>query len=152
MKITISVKKLSQMGVLFLAIPICVFFLSFCKLHFGILFTVALLAASYLAIKKFRDVTFDIELKSLILGVSILAIFLLFAGQGGFMPQSWDNHTKNAIMRDMINCKWPIIYQETDNALVYYLTYWFLPCLAGKFLGWEMANLILFVWSPYVLE
>lgn len=147
MKITISVKKLSEMGVLFLVIPICVFFLSFCKLHFGILFTVALLAASYLAIKKFRDVTFDIELQSLILGVSILAIFLLFAGQGGFMPQSWDNHTKNAIMRDMINCKWPIIYQETDNALVYYLTYWFLPCLAGKFLGWEMANLILFVWS-----
>lgn len=147
MKITISIKRLSEIGVLFLVIPICVFFLSFCKLHLGIIFSLLILVATYCAIKQFQDRTFEIELKSLVLGVFILAGFLLLTGQGGFMPQSWDNHTKNAIMRDMINCRWPIIYEQTDNALVYYFTYWFLPCLAGKILGWEMANLLLFTWS-----
>ena len=119
-KINISYKLFFTLAVIYLALPVVIFFLGYLKLVFGLIFTAIVAAAAVLAI---RDCTKDsdgnkLELKSDIsfpLSFIIAAVIFAFIvtitnGVGEYVWAPFDHAYRRAILNDLINYKWPIIY------------------------------------------
>lgn len=84
----------------------------------------------------------------------VLLIWVLLSGIGGYAFQNPDFHARNALLNDLINYKWPVIYNGNPwgNAgnqyvLTYYIGFWLPAALIGKVLGWNAANFALFLWA-----
>ena len=73
-----------------------------------------------------------ISKKDLILIVLISAVFLIFCGIGRLWAQTDDCLWRNAIFRDMITHRWPVIYDRYDGALSYYIGAWLPAAFIGK--------------------
>ena len=83
-----------------------------------------------------------------------------FAGIGGGYPQFYDHIIRNPIFRDLIFEKWPVVYNESNAALTYYLGFWMLPALLGKIafslgvgqtLVWNFSNVVLLILASVYL-
>ncbi|WP_027205180.1 hypothetical protein [Butyrivibrio fibrisolvens] len=68
------------------------------------------------------------------------------SGIGGFVWQRTDFHARNALLHDLIDYSWPVIY-ESGSGLVYYLTFFLIPALVGKVLGFKAAEVVLYIIS-----
>lgn len=64
-------------------------------------------------------------------------------GLGGMYKQMWDHNFRNALLHDLIDNSWPVVWQTGRGsiALDYYLAWSMLPALVGKVLGWKAATL-----------
>jgi len=148
--INIKFRYIAIAAYLYVVIPIMIYFLTWLRPYIGIPMAVILSIGLYVLIKSDyicnRD---DIALPrvTLILVFFVFLIWVWLSGQGGFFYQTWDNHSRNAIFRDMIDFDWPVIYPETGNALVYYMMYWIVPALFGKIFGWLVGNISLALWT-----
>lgn len=171
-KINISYKLFFTLAVIYLALPVVIFFLGYLKLVFGLIFTAIVAAAAVLAI---RDCTKDpdgnkLELKSDIsfpLSFIIAAVIFAFIvtitnGVGEYVWAPFDHAYRRAILNDLINYKWPIIYDpatqtnpevieilnlQNNQGFVYYFTYWLPAAVAGKLLGFNAGNITLVIWN-----
>lgn len=114
--------------------------------------------ALYLLIKKeyTEKYALVLPLHTIISGIIALAVFLWLTGQGGFFFQYSDNKTRNAVLFDLINYEWPLVFERTGNAMSYYLLHWLVPALVGKvtssmFIGrvtlycWTLLGVILVI-------
>jgi hypothetical protein len=90
------------------------------------------------------------------LSVVVLGVWIWLSGIGGYAFQNWDHHWRNAVFRDLITYKWPVVYPSdvtinSDSSsvtmLTYYIGFWLPAAFVGKIVGWETANAILFLWS-----
>jgi hypothetical protein len=84
-----------------------------------------------------------------LIGFAPLCIVVFITGAGGMGPQSWDWAKHNAILRDLIERAWPVVYatERDPVALVYYIAYYLPAAIVGKLAGWKAANLALFAWT-----
>ena len=171
-KINISYKLFFTLAVIYLALPVVIFFLGYLKLVFGLIFTAIVAAAAILAI---RDCTKDpdgnkLELKSdisfpltfIIAAVIFAFIVTITNGVGEYVWAPFDHAYRRAILNDLINYKWPIIYDpatqtnpevieilnlQNNQGFVYYFTYWLPAAVVGKLLGFNAGNITLVIWN-----
>ncbi|RJP52435.1 MAG: hypothetical protein C4586_02995 [Anaerolineaceae bacterium] len=91
------------------------------------------------------------DLHSLVPAILVAGLWVLLSGVGGYAFQNWDHHWRNAVLRDLINFDWPVVYSSAERGpfkmLIYYVGDWLPAALAGKLLGWKFANFILFLWT-----
>ncbi len=85
-------------------------------------------------------------------GITLLLVLAFVAGTngaGGFGVQNWDWIKHNAILRDLVDKPWPVIYttDKGEVALAYYLAYYLPAAVAGKMLGWQAANVAIYGWT-----
>jgi hypothetical protein len=68
---------------------------------------------------------------------------------GGFGYQDTDWLKHNAVLKDLIERPWPVVYtvEGQDVPLVYYIGFYLPAAFLGKLGGWFLANQALFVWS-----
>ena len=78
---------------------------------------------------------------------SIAALWTWTAGYGGFYDQTWDHNFRNALLHDLIDHRWPVLWSTPKGtiALDYYLAWSMIPALVGKILGWRAATLAMAV-------
>lgn len=91
--------------------------------------------------------------------ISVAIVWAYLGGQGNIFFQNSDWDCRNAIYRDLIYQEWPVIYEDFDKALVYYIGYWLPTATIVKILGnlfpvileSEMAfgigNILLWIWT-----
>lgn len=80
----------------------------------------------------------------------VLLLVGYLCGWGGFVPQSGDWHKHNAVLHDLIDCPWPVVYRNRDETslLTYYVAPYLLPALLGKATGsFEVAEVALGAWN-----
>jgi hypothetical protein len=147
--VTLSKRLLYSISYLYLAIPLIIFFAGWYKLYFGIFFVLALLAPLYLCFKDIGRIEFN---KSDIYKISgstlIVTVFLLLSGIGGIGFQNIDYSKHNAVLRDLIELQWPVIYQtDSPSMLVYYMAYYLPAAIVGKLTSFAVANAFQFIWS-----
>jgi hypothetical protein len=142
-------------------IPLMIFFLGWLKWYVSIISIILIIIALFSAFHMSNDEyhvnnNIKISVKSLLLIICISILWCFFAGQGGFFYQSEDHDIRNAIFRDLINFNWPVIYENQNNAMVYYIGQWLVPALVGKIfvglgedIGWMAGNIALFIWSSF---
>ena len=112
---------------LYLLIPIFIFLTFFLKSYF--LIFIGVLIYVFFG-RKFSDNNLKLYFKKthIITLNSIILLFLFSTGHGGFISASGiDIPWRNAIYQDLIKYPWPVIYEYSDSALVYYITYWLVP-------------------------
>lgn len=152
-------EKLKRYAIIYISLPVMLFFLGWIKLWISIPIVILFLLAFYKIMKKRKDEQEEVlRIKKstffIIGGIALLWCFL--AGQGGFFYQSDDHTYRNALFRDLIQYDWPVIYPEYNRALVYYIGHWMLPAAIGKLglwitgntqIAWQIGNIVLLIWS-----
>lgn len=148
-ELRIPLRYVYVVSMFYLVAPIIVFFLGWLKLIIALIVSILLLYCSYIFIKKaeYGKDYILIDKKAFVCLIIVVGIWVLTSGIGGLWVQRLDHHAKNAVLRDLIDYPWPVIYPQTGNALVYYFVYYLIPALIGKFLGWHAANIALMIWS-----
>ena len=146
--ITIKFNILAFFSLLYIIVPILIFFLGWLKLPYALTLILMLCFSVTLFLRSIdTEKSFSISKTTLWFIIFASFIWILSTGIGGFWVQKWDQHARNAVLHDLIDYSWPVIYPETGNALVYYFTFWLVPALFGKIGGWTIANIVLVIWS-----
>lgn len=148
--VKLSFNWLVAIAYLYMLIPTLIFFFGWLKVLFAIPFSALLICGFVLILKteyKEREY-FQIDLFALLLLLIVAGIWVYTSGVGGFWQQRADWHWRNAVLRDLIDYSWPVVYPETGNALVYYFNFFLPPALIGKLFGWDTANIFIcfFTW------
>lgn len=150
----------------YLVLPTVMFLFGWLKTPYAIILVISLLLSMYVTVRDFEQVEFFKDYYPLIRNagaktlmiVFVVLLWVGFSGIGGFAFQNSDFTLRNAVFRDLISFHWPVIYSYTnqqgfvpysghEGGLVYYLSYWLPAALVGKFFGWHIANVALYVWT-----
>ncbi len=134
---------------LYLVLPVVIFFFGWLKIGWGWAFSGIVLAGMFFLVREQSRNHEKIRLPwaAVLLIFLTVSLWVYCSGVGGFWLQKPDWHWRNAILRDLVDYSWPVVYPETGNALVYYITYFLVPALAGKLFGFTAANVILLLWT-----
>ncbi|MCR4775315.1 MAG: hypothetical protein K5869_02955 [Saccharofermentans sp.] len=172
--VTIPFRTFWALSLGFLVLPVIIFFTGYLRPLAGIPIALLFVFAYAMSI---RDCTSDQKKVQLskdstaikiplgyLIGFAVTAVLLsLVSGIGEFIFTLNDHPYRRAIMNDLVNYKWPVIYDYSTQtnpevisligrtsgtyAFMYYFTYWLPAALAGKIAGSFAANLTLMLWS-----
>ncbi|MBO4449997.1 MAG: hypothetical protein J5777_05390 [Clostridiales bacterium] len=172
--VTIPFKAFWAVSLGFIALPIIIFFTGYLRLYIGIPLALLFIFAYVLSV---RDASRDQEKNLLsrndtdikipvgyLIGFALTAVILSYvSGVGEFIFTLNDHPYRRAIMNDLVNYKWPVIYDYSTQtnpdvikeigktsgnyAFMYYFTFWLPAALAGKIGGGFAANLALMLWN-----
>ena len=162
--ITLSYKVLASSALIWLLLPVMLFCAAYLNIFPGIILTLVFITIVFFAIRKLDDRKFEIPVKYII-AFAVLAIFIsILSGVGEYIYSLQDHSYRRAILNDLVNYKWPVIYDmstQTDPAVInitgssgraafcYYFVYWMPAAIAGKIFGHsiDVANFVLMIWT-----
>lgn len=160
--------------VLFLTIPLFMFFMGYLKLIVGIPLTLIFVGLLLYAVSDCANdpdghklSLYETTLKvpvSYIIGFAVIALLISYvSGVGEYIYSLQDHEYRRAILRDLIDYDWPVIYNyktqtnpevieifknaSGNRAFSYYFIYWMPAALAGKMFGFNAGNFVLFLWN-----
>lgn len=147
----IHVSSLTTAAYVYLVLPVFIFFAGFLRIPIAIVLCIILCAGLVFAVrldkKRLGTEVFHLPIKAFIICAVIILLWCIISGQGNLYYQSNDWHWRNAIFRDLINFRWPVIYPNNGTGLVYYIAHWLPAALIGKLLGWNIGNIALLFWT-----
>lgn len=161
MTVKLSYGRLKPVLFAYLALPILVFFAGFLKFFIALPAAAAVCYGYYAAVKR-RKEPCDTEKYIEITAARIAALCLIallwsyLGGLNGFFYQSSDWPWRNAIYRDLVFNRWPVVYSQRNSALVYYIGFWLVPSLPAKLMfavsgsarfAWFAARMALWLWT-----
>jgi hypothetical protein len=152
---------INAISLFYLMLPIMLFAFGWLKVGYACVVAVVLFVAFFSSLKGMADVDIAFDIKQINISLAICIVVMLwvaFSGIGGISFQNMDHEIRNAIFRDLVQYPWPVVYHFSgeqsvqalaghNGALAYYIAYWLPAALAGKLLGWEVANLVLYLWT-----
>lgn len=144
--------SVNYLSLIYLISSILVYFFFYIKLNILIILGVSIFLI-YFNIKSIyiiKSIDSSIKISDYIVIFCLIFSFIMITGHGGFIAASGiDIPWRNAIYQDLIKYPWPIIYEYSDSALVYYITYWLVPAgISYLFdLGETGSYIVLFAWT-----
>lgn len=148
---------------LFFAIPTAIFFMFWYKLYISLPVLLILIIIPFLARRSIKHLTYNqykevFNLKKWIIILIAILILNILSGIGGFAFQNGDHNARNAVMHDLIDYEWPVKYkyqtkeeiniiESKEGYLNYYFAYWLPSAAVGKVLGFNAANVMLFIYQ-----
>ncbi len=168
----ISFAMFYRISILYLAIPVIVFFIGYLKLVLAILFSGLVISAGVWSIRRCEkdnggsvsdeargEITITPSFFAFIVIGTILVLY--WGGVSEFGCCSSDHRVRYAILNDLVHYKWPIVYDfstqqnpavieilgEGKAAFAYYFVFWMIPAVVGKLFGVMAARITLFIWS-----
>ena len=172
--ITIPYPWIFASALLFLTVPLFMFFMGYLRLSVGIPLTLIFAGIVLFSVSDCLNdpngrklSRYDNDLKipvSYLVGFAVTALALSFvSGTGEYIFTIQDHEYRRAILRDLVNYDWPVIYNYStqtnpdvinffglasgQRAFTYYFIYWMPSALAGKMFGFEFANVVLLIWN-----
>ncbi len=150
MNIKIKKKYLFVTAYLYMMLPVIIFMVTWLRFYIGIPMA-AVLAAGWVFIYKYdyknNQETMELPTKQICIIVLLLFVWVVLSGSGKLFYETGDWQGRNAVFRDLINFKWPVVYEQKETALVYYLLQWIVPAGFGKVFGWQIGNTALLIWN-----
>jgi hypothetical protein len=142
---------IDRCAILYLAIPVLIFFIGWLQPLFGIPLSIVLLlgfAPWLLPGKDKRSVKLPLSL--LIWAAAAAVAWTLFGGAGHFFYANTDWLVRDAVLRDLVVSAWPVKYglsQGMDIILRCPSAYYLPAAALGKFSGLAHADFLLFIWT-----
>jgi hypothetical protein len=149
--ISIQIKKIKLVSVLYLTLPIILFFITWLKPIFGIIFIVLFLYSFYHFFNSNNKNIEKLELPYWQVFSFLIVIFLwvFISGSGGMGLMSPDHTKSNAIYKDILTSSWPVSYKHEGKTiyLATYLAYYLpMPVLFG-WLKWKFLMIAVALWT-----
>lgn len=160
--------------VLFLTVPLFMFFMGYLKLIVGIPLTLIFGGLLLYAVSdcandpdghklSLSETALEVPV-SYIIGFAVIALLISYvSGVGEYIYSLQDHEYRRAILRDLIDYDWPVIYNyktqtnpevieifknaSGNRAFSYYFIYWMPAALVGKMFGFNAGNFVLFLWN-----
>ncbi|MBL8091719.1 MAG: hypothetical protein JNJ43_15385, partial [Anaerolineales bacterium] len=146
--------NLNRISIVYLIFPFLLFLYGWLRLSIAIPISLIILFTLYQLLKQSpisNSSLSTFHTSTTVYCLLITALWLFLSGIGGYTFQNWDHHWRNAVFHDLINFDFPVYYSQPETGpikmLVYYVGYWLPSTLVGKYFGWGVANLFLFLWS-----
>lgn len=169
-EISISKSKFALVSAIYLIIPVIIFLLGFLKIYLAIPFSVLILASLIIYYRDFNkgitknlleDDKLSVSTVYLLTALVVVLVYILISGIGEFTWSTIDHRVRWPILTDLIDYKWPVIYDfktqsnpavreilgDGSAAFGYYFTIWMVPALIGKVFGLMAARITLLIWS-----
>jgi hypothetical protein len=154
-------KWMWRIAYLYLIIPFIIFCFGWLRWYYSIPVIFAVITAGYLSIRRHSDpihISFSKYKRTVWICFAILVLWVLFSGIGQFSYQNSDHYARNAVLQDLVQQPWPLVYDFTkwqpygvtepgSYMLVYYIGYWMPAALFGKLFGLQAAHFFLFLWT-----
>lgn len=138
-----------NLGIGLIVIPIMIFCITYLNIFISIPSVVLLSFFWFKLHKSFEYKKYSITLKNILKIIPLFILILLwvkYSGIGGFSYQNGDFWARNSVFSDLVNYKWPIIF-ENGNAFCYYFAYWIPAAFVGKIFGMGIANIFLYFFT-----
>ena len=159
-------RAMYEISVVYIALPVFIFLAGWLRLVIAVPVCIVFLISMFLMLRNRPEpVAWHLTAKDrkiIIAALLILALWVFFSGIGGFSFQNLDYDDRNAILRDLINKQWPVIYNypagsgaviaglgeiPLQGILSYYIAFWLPAALFGKLFGWYAANAFIYFWA-----
>ena len=151
--VIIKYKYIDTLSLLFLEIPFFLFLYYWTNLYIGSIVGILIFILHFYQWKKASNESLQIKISFIVLILSFSLIWVFWSGIGGYFFQSSDHGARNAIYYDLLNFKWPVIY-ENGRYLNYYFGYWLVPAFITKVLKdlflidlWMLGEFILYIYT-----
>lgn len=151
--VTIKYKYIDIISLLLLEVPFFIFLCYWSNLYIGYIAGITIFILHSHQWKKSSNENLQIKISFVIIILVICFIWVFWSGIGGYFYQSSDHGARNAIYHDLLNFKWPVIY-ENGRYLNYYFGYWLIPAFVTKILKklflvdlWELGQFILYIYT-----
>lgn len=153
-------------AVTYALLPVVLFFMRFLRWYFALIGLVAIGFSYYNIIKQrktntLRPAAIELRVSSMVGVFLLMLLWCQLGGMNGYMFQTSDWDCRNAIYRDLITHRWPVVYKSSNSALVYYVGHWLPPAIVGKVvnklfhsveLAWFVGRMALWFWSALGLS
>jgi len=159
---TLKYRDLLLSAIVYLLLPVVIFFFGFTKVYWAIILSALALVSAFFVLRTADDKRTITISKKYIAGVVLFCLaWCYIAGIGEFTWTTTDHNVRYAILNDVVNYDWPVIYDLSSQsnplaasqlgsgevAFAYYLIFWLVPGLVGKLFGLLAARIALIVWS-----
>jgi len=157
-------------SLIYLALPVLIFFIGYLKPWWAILFSAITIAGSFLAWRstiakgkelKNNERSVNIKVSYFLFLIPVVLLFVYIGGVGEFSWCVGDHRVRYAILNDLVEYKWPVIYDFSTQhnpvvsealgqgkvAFAYYFVFWMVPALFGKIFGLMAARIVVCLWS-----
>lgn len=172
--VSVSYKVFFLASLLFLVIPVIIFCLGYLRPLIGFTIAVCFAGMTFIAfldcmkdpdgkLLDKRDSVIEIPVRYLVMFAVCAVLVSLITGVGEYVFTLQDHPYRRAILRDLVNYDWPVIYNYNtqtnpevikifgivsgERAFSYYFVYWLPAAVIGKLFGFEAANAALFIWN-----
>lgn len=139
-----SKNALLFMAVGYLYLPLLLFAIGWLKIYLSIVLIPVSVAGLYFALKKTVSENKDAKISSnyieMLVMFFVFVLFFVLNGHGDLFIQDFDWHKHHAIFYDLMNYRWPVIY-ENNAMLTYYLGQYLVPAFIAKVCGKSVAVL-----------
>ena len=137
-------KKIYKMMIVYIYLPILIFILGWINILIAIPLVAVMFISLLFAIKSFEDKKLgDKEYKptyitkyeyitEALIALCIFSAFFTFCGHNDLFPQDFDWHKHHAIFYDLMDKKWPVVYNQNNSLLTYYLGGYIIPSFIAK--------------------
>lgn len=172
--VTLSYRVFFLICIMFLMLPVLIFCLGYLRPLIGITLAVAFAGMTAISVMECMKAPDGTELEKstgdILIPVKYLIVFAvaavavsLITGVGEYVYTLQDHPYRRAILNDLVNYKWPVIYNydtqtnpevikifglvSGERAFSYYFVYWLPAAVIGKLLGIGAANIALLIWN-----
>lgn len=134
----------------YLYLPLLIFALNWFNIWFAILFAGVLVFGFIRLLAHNKSITAfaNRDLKKVVSFTALVAlIWILPSGMAGLGYQNYDFEKHNAVLKDLIQKPWPVIYGD-NIYLIYYMAFYLPAALVGKIFGsWWLTHAAFFAWT-----
>ena len=153
--IKLNLSIIMILGYLYLILPYMIFLITWVKYIISIPTLILVIIATYFTIKdtkKHYNISYNFNLFSLILLFIVITIWVIILGVGNIcLPHHDTLNGRYAFFKDLIDFNHPLIYPESGYGFVYYFAHWIIPAIFGKIFNYNVANIILILWTSLPL-
>lgn len=136
---------------LYLAIPILIFFMGWLKWYFAVPACFILVVSFYKFIQGSPELWFPElsrrTIEIIIMVFVLICVWVYMSGIGGMVYQNPDHQYRNGIFRLLVEENWPVINQENNRGLIYYIAYWLPAAVVGKIFGIDFGTRFQAIWA-----
>lgn len=143
-------KMVVLMAYIYLALPMIIFLLGWCRPLVGIPLAGVCIWSLVLCFRKRENyIELDWELTQadkwrLVVIVAVIFVWVALSGIGGYAWQNADHASRNRMLNILVDYKWPPTTGE--KGFVYYVGTWLPAALVGKISDLDKAYAALFLW------
>jgi hypothetical protein len=140
---------LVSLTLLYLALPLVIFFIGWLKPLYALLAIVPILFCGWRLIREWPVESHSFRWPETGFVTAFSFALAAFVGIGGFTFQDFDWIKHNAVLFDCVNLPWPVFLADgaAKWPLVYYLAYYLPAAVVGKIAGYAAAQVALWIWS-----
>ena len=145
----------------YMLLPAALFFIGFLRWYYALIGLFAIGVAYYGFIKTRKSNsrckhTLELKVSTMVGLFFLMLLWCQLGGLNGYLYQSADFDCRNAIFRDLITHRWPVVYESSNSALVYYVGHWLPAALIGKLTNllfhnarftWFAGRMALWAWT-----